>query len=175
MISPVMIKGNKTGIRIIISEDACLTEILMSLEEKLSTTRDYCTSPKAITVTFEGKLLTEDEKLKILDTLRNKGINIVNPTQITKENPKQNTKQKNNTPDNNLKLQQEKTGLFYIGNLKNGQSITAMTSIVIVGDVEAGASVESTGNIVVIGKAEGILKSGYNGNPNTFIYSFNTK
>ena len=65
----------------------------------------------------------------------------------------------------------DKNGLFYIGNLKNGQSIQAAASIVIVGDVESGASVESEGNIIIIGALHGAATSGYKGKPDTFVYS----
>lgn len=109
-------------------------------------------------VTFEGKDLTEDEKQQIIDTLNDKGIRIGRrPRSI--EKPKKKS------------IYSDKNGLFYIGNLKNGQSIQAAASIVIVGDVESGASVESEGNIIIIGALHGAATSGCKGKPDTFVYS----
>ena len=158
MISPVMMKGNKSGIRLIISQEASMNEIQSCLMEKLQNTGDYYSNIKPISITFEGKNLTKDEKQSILEILADKGIYIKKEKIAT-------AKQQKNT------ILTDKSGLFYIGNLKNGQSITAAKSIVIVGDIESGASVESEGNIVIIGSLRGTAKSGYKGRPDTFVYS----
>lgn len=158
MICPVMMKGNKSGIRLIISPEATITQILNNLSEKLKSTGRYYANIKPITITFEGKDLTEDEKQKIIETLNDKGINVGR-----EKRPAQKAKNKS--------IHTEKSGLFYIGNLKNGQSIQASASIVIVGDVESGASVESEGNIIVIGTLNGLATSGCKGKPDTFVYS----
>ena len=121
MISPVMMKGNKAGIRLIISPDATISQVVTCLSD-------------------------------------NKGIRIGRrPRSI--EKPKKKS------------IYSDKNGLFYIGNLKNGQSIQAAASIVIVGDVESGASVESEGNIIIIGALHGAATSGCKGKPDTFVYS----
>ena len=65
MISPVMMKGNKAGIRLIISPDATISQVVTCLSDKLQTTGRYYANIKPITVTFEGKDLTEDEKQQI--------------------------------------------------------------------------------------------------------------
>ena len=158
MISPVMMKGNKAGIRLIISPDATISQVVTCLSDKLQTTGRYYANIKPITVTFEGKDLTEDEKQQIIDTLNDKGIRIGRrPRSIEKPKTKS--------------IYSDKNGLFYIGNLKNGQSIQAAASIVIVGDVESGASVESEGNIIIIGALHGAATSGCKGKPDTFVYS----
>ena len=158
MISPVMMKGNKAGIRLIISPDATISQVVTCLSDKLQTTGRYYANIKPITVTFEGKDLTEDEKQQIIDTLNDKGFRIGRrPRSIEKPKKKSNYSDKN--------------GLVYIGNLKNGQSIQAAASIVIVGDVESGASVESEGNIIIIGALHGAATSGCKGKPDTFVYS----
>lgn len=158
MISPVMMKGNKAGIRLIISPEATLSQVITCLSDKLQTTGRYYSNIKPITVTFEGKNLTEDEKKQIIDTLTEKGI-LISKKRIPAEKPAPKT------------IYPDKSGLFYIGSLKNGQSIQAAASIVIVGDVESGASVESEGNIIVIGTLSGIAISGCKGKPDTFVYS----
>lgn len=166
MIGPVMMKGNKSGIRLILSPEASIKQIQACLMEKLQHTGRYYSNIKPISVTFEGKNLTEDEKQLIFEILIENGINIRNTSSA---NEKDKEKQTENTKKKAILT--DKNGLFYIGNLKNGQSITAAKSIVIVGDIESGACVESEGNIIIIGALLGTAKSGYKGKPDTFVYS----
>ena len=160
MINPVIIKGNNQGIRLIIEPEASFETIKTELDKKLQSQKHYYTNSKPIKVTFDGKILTEDEKNELLVLLNKKGLNI---------NKKSNTNESkvNNFAD----LQNDKDGLFYIGNLKNGQAIDAATSIIIIGNIEQGASVISKGNIIVIGELNGYAKAGSAGNPNAFVYN----
>lgn len=158
-------KGNKMGIKLIIPPEATLLDVINLLKAKLQNNGHYCKADKPISVIFEGKSLTEEEKQAILDTLRENGLTIQDehiqticddPPSIKKEN----------------KILPDKEGLFYRGTLRNGQTLFAADSIVIIGDVEAGASVYSEGNIVIIGTNSGVAESGYKGRKDTFVYSF---
>ncbi|MBR1815521.1 MAG: hypothetical protein IJ763_02350 [Lachnospiraceae bacterium] len=163
MINPVIIKGNKEGIRLIIAPEAKFSEIKKELNKKLQNTRHYYAKQIPIDITFDGKILTEDEKGDILELLRDKGLNIK-----YKEIKVIETKEKENNFTN---LQSDKDGLFYVGNLKNGQSIDAVTSIIIVGNIEQGASVTSEGNIIIIGELNGYAKAGSKGKKDAFVYN----
>lgn len=162
MISPVIIKGNKMGIRLIIAPEASLETIVAELNDKLRNTGHYYKNIRPISVTFDGKNLTDDEIDTILDTLRFIGLNIEPHKTIQTDMVDSN---------NNNNIQPDKDGLFYIGNLKNGQSIDASESVIIVGDVEQGASVLSEGNIVIIGELSGYAEAGYKGREDAFVYS----
>ena len=83
MSSPVIIKGNKWGITLIIREEASIDSIISILRAKLHNTKSYYKNIRPISITFEGKKLTEDETDAILCTLREIGLNI-KPTQTTK-------------------------------------------------------------------------------------------
>ena len=107
-----------------------------------------------------GKELTDDEKRDILFVLSKVGINVCH-----------NQKRQEKNIDKISNIQPDKDGLFYIGNLRNGQSINAKCSIVIIGNVEKGASVYSQGNIVITGSLDGIAKAGCRGKENAFVYS----
>lgn len=161
MFNPVIIKGNKQGIRLIIDNAADLQEVVYSINNKLKNTKCYYSNIKPIYVTFEGKQLTEDETEIILDTLRKSGLNVA----LLKEHYYNDTIEKTN------KILSEQIGLFYKGTLKSGQAIEADESIIIIGDVEAGASVTSVGNIIVLGRLLGYAKAGIKGNENAFVYS----
>ena len=160
MINPVIIKGNNQGIRLIIAPEASFETIKTELDKKLQNKKHYYTNIKPINVTFDGKILTEDEKNELLVLLNNKGLNI---------------NEKINTNESKVNcfadLQKDNDGLFYVGNLKNGQAIDAATSIIIIGNIEQGASVTSKGNIIVIGELKGYAKAGLAGDPNAFVYN----
>ena len=160
MKNPVIIKGDKGGIHIIIDPGATLNEVLFQLEYKLKGPHSSFRNSKPINVTFEGKALRSDEKRDILFVLSKIGLNICH------NDKKQESK---NTILSNILT--DKDGLFYIGNLKNGQSINAKCSIIILGNVEKGASVYSLGNIVITGVLDGIAKAGCQGKEDAFVYS----
>lgn len=160
MKNPVIIKGDKGGIHIIIEPLADMKEVLFQLEFKLKGNHSRFRNSKPINVAFEGKELTDDEKKDILFVLNNIGLNVCHNTKKLEK--------KSNIESN---IQPEKDGLFYIGDLKKGLSINAKYSIVIVGNVEKGASVYSKGNIVITGALDGIAKAGYSGKEDAFVYS----
>lgn len=148
------------GIRLIIAAEATIDIIKEELIKKLQSTRQYYKNIRPISITFEGKILTEDEITIILDTLRKIGLNIRNDIS-----------QSEFTEEKQLNIPREEDGLFYLGNLKNGQSIEASESIIIVGDVEAGACVYSKGNIIIIGRLQGYAEAGFEGNKDAFVYT----
>lgn len=153
MKNPVIIKGDKQGIHIIIEPEATLEEVIFQLELKLRGPNCNYKNSKPINITFENKLLTEDEKAKILFALSNLGLNVCHNIK----------KQENKDIKLLSNIQTDRDGLFYIGNLRSGQSINARCSIVIIGNVEKGASVYSQGNIVITGALDGIAKAGCQG------------
>ena len=161
MRGPVIIKGNNLGIRLIIAPEATIDEIVEELNLLLHKTGHYYKNIKPINVTFEGKQLTDDDQNVLLETLRKLGLSIAEKT-IPKKKPKDNFTYELN----------DKDGLFYIGNLKNGQSLNTKKSIVIIGDVEHGASVKSEGNIVIIGRLKGDAEAGIKGREDAFVYSY---
>lgn len=160
MKSPVIIKGNKMGIRLIIAPEAALDEIIYELSDKLQNTGHYYKNIRPISVTFDGKVLTEDEMESIRDTLRGLGLNI-----------QRRKKEKKYKEEKKANLHSDTDGLFYIGNLKNGQSIEATESIVVVGNIEQGASVVSEGNVIIVGALDGYAEAGCKGRKNAFVYS----
>ncbi|MBQ8923398.1 MAG: hypothetical protein IJ053_01255, partial [Lachnospiraceae bacterium] len=125
--------------------------------------KHYYAKQIPIDITFDGKELTDDEINDILDLLKDKGLNIKYNEIDVIETPKK----ENNFTD----IQSDKDGLLYVGNLKNGQSIDAVTSIIIVGNIEQGASVTSEGNIIIIGELNGYAKAGSKGKKDAFVYN----
>lgn len=80
--NPVIVKGNNTGIKLIMDNDASIEEVIEELKRnfKASGLKSKISSP--ITVTFEGKPITEDEKTEICNFLKYTGLNIVNQRKL---------------------------------------------------------------------------------------------
>lgn len=158
---PVIVKGNNVGIRIIMDETASMELIKDELLKRFGTKKQYCENNNPIQVTFEGKMLTKEDEEEIIFLLQNTGLKIQSKKEI---------EEIEDTHDKEEAVPNDKDGLFYIGNIKNGQSLEAKESIVIIGDIEYGGSVTSEGNVVVIGTINGEVLSGCGGRENTFVY-----
>lgn len=156
--NPVIVKGNNTGIKLIMDNNASIETIINALKQNFKVSGINHKNTNPITVTFEGKTITDDEKTEILNFLKYTGLNILNQRKITE------------APNEIKNVPTEKDGLFYIGNLRSGQSLEAEESIIIIGDIDPGASVTSKGNVVVIGHMNGYIRSGCDGRTGSFIY-----
>lgn len=157
MKNPVIIKGNRYGLVLILDPNSTMGEIIDDLEHKLSGDFKLFKS-QTISVAFEGKILTNDEVDLIIQIFRKNGLNV---SYIIDDNYTPKIPNTINPKSND--------GLFYRGNLKCGQIIDARESIIILGDIETGAEVYSEGNIIIIGKLFGQAFSGTKGKDNTFV------
>lgn len=160
IISPIVLKGNEKGIRLIIAHDASNSQINAELEKKLHMTKQCYQTKRPIHITFEGKCLTNDEKQSIINILQNAGLNIKIHNTLHPKEDKYEIKRS------------DTDGLFYVGNLRNGQVLETKESIVIVGNVEQGAAVYSEGNIIITGELKGYAQAGCKGRKETFVYSY---
>lgn len=157
MNNPVILKGNRYGLVLILNSKCTLGEIICDLENKLSRNLNLFKN-QAISITIEGKVLTNDEIDILIQCLKKNGIDVI---YIYDRNLilKNYTNTQSNTSLN----------MFYKGNLKNGQVLESKESIIILGDIDVGASVFSEGNIIIIGKLLGEAISGTKGKYNTFV------
>jgi septum site-determining protein MinC len=165
MNNSVIIKGNKYGIIVVLSPDVPFEELKETIAEKFRESSKFYENAK-IAISFEGRLLTNEEQKEILDVIgQNADIHIVcvmeNDSEI-EENMKKTLEQKLLDLNNN-------TGQFYKGILRSGASLEFETSVVIIGDVNHGARVVSKGNIIVLGSLKGNAFAGATGNTNSFV------
>lgn len=163
MTSPVTIKGNQQGLRLIIEKDAYIEDVVSTIKNGLKNNVIYDTIDKKhdIKLIFEGQDISFKDKLLIQNLFLQYGIKcyIENKHEVTDKI----------SSYNNFLPKDE--GLFLFGNIRRGEVIEAKTSIVIIGDVEKGARVYSNANIVIIGKQEGLVQSGIEGSSTSFVYS----
>lgn len=160
MQSPVIIKGNQHGLRLIISDEARIQEVVSTIEKGLKNIKKETLKPhQSIKLMLEGQRLKPGEIEYLQNALLKLGIN----TYIDKP-------QSQHTNDK-IKLSPPDEGLFIIGNIRRGQIVEAATSIVIIGDVETGAKIISNSNVVIIGKQDGMVQVGADGQTGSFVYS----
>ncbi len=163
--APVVIKGNKSGIRIVLDPEMEFEELTEEVEKKFSASSDFLGNAQ-VAVSFEGRELSEDEEAVLLSCIsENSKLDVVCIIDNDKEREKYFTK----TLNEKLMQLNTNTGQFFKGNLRSGQVMEFETSIVILGDINAGAQVVSTGNVVILGALNGTVYAGASGRENCFV------
>ncbi|MCH5265641.1 MAG: septum site-determining protein MinC [Lachnospiraceae bacterium] len=163
--APVVIKGNKSGIRIVLDSKMEFQELLKEVEEKFSSSADFLGNAQ-VAVSFEGRELTEEEEAILLSCIsENSKLDVV----CIIDNDKKREEYFTQSLNDRLMQLNASTGQFFKGNLRSGQVMEFETSIVILGDINAGAQIVSTGNVVVLGALNGTVYAGASGRENCFV------
>lgn len=162
---PVMLKGNKSGIRIILDDALPFEELLEKVVEKFQNNADFLGDNRVV-VAFDGRELSEEEEAVLLRTIQeNSQLHIV--CVIDEDAEREALYER--TLQEKLMAMDSNSGQFFKGNLRSGQVMEFETSIVILGDVNVGAQVVSTGNVIVLGKLNGTVYAGASGKEDAFI------
>ena len=144
----VVIKSYHNGITMMLKDDVPFHVILDELASKLSGARNFFGEAK-VALSFEGRSLTKEEEIKILDTIHeNSDIEIICIVGKDEETDKLYLRA---IRQSRKRLIGSSDGQFYKGSLKNREVLETETSIVILGDVYPGCKVISRGNIIVLG------------------------
>lgn len=162
--SPVIIKSNKYGLVVNLSEELSFAELLDAVGKKFRESAHFFRDAK-MAVTFRGRILTKDQENRLVDAIvMNSQIHIIC---IVDERP-----QEEQYYAQAIRLAEEqdtKDGQFYRGNLRSGQSLESETSIIVLGDVHPGATITSRGNVIVLGSCRGNIYAGASGNRSCFV------
>lgn len=165
MQQPVVLKSNKYGINLILSDDMEFKELLQCIVDKFKESEGFFKNAK-MAISFEGRTLTQEEEFQIVEAItENSYVNIIcilDNDQLKEELVRQKI-------DQFEEEQAGKTGEFYKGTLRSGQVLDCETSVVVIGDVNPGAKVISKGNIVILGALKGNAYAGANGNELAFV------
>lgn len=163
--APVVIKGNKSGIRIVLDAELEFDELLNEVEKKFSSSAGFLGNAQ-VAVSFEGRELTEEEEAILLQCIaEHSDLDVV----CVLDNDKKREEYFTQSLNERLLQMNSNTGQFFKGNLRSGQVMEFETSIVILGDVNVGAQVVSTGNVVVLGALNGTVYAGASGRDNCFV------
>ncbi len=158
MNNPVILKGNKSGIVLVLDDTADFNLILSELDKRLSFAERHYDKDIQLALTVESRRLSNPELDSVLQIFGRHGLAISDV--IDKDRHK----------GCDFNIQEEKRAdMFYIGNLRNGQVIHAVNSVMVLGSVSVGASIISSGSILVLGKLEGIARAGADGREDVFI------
>lgn len=165
MQQPVILKSNKYGINLILTDDMEFKELLKCIIDKFKESEGFFKNAK-MAISFEGRKLTQEEEFKIVEAItENSSVHIIcilDTDQLKEELVRRKIDQ----------FEEEragKTGEFYKGTLRSGQVLDCETSVVVIGDVNPGAKVISKGNIVILGALKGNAYAGANGNEIAFV------
>lgn len=163
--APIVIKGNKSGLRIVLDQEPPFEDLLKEIEKKFTESSKFLGSAQ-VAVSFEGRELTEEEEAIILQSIADHSqLDVV----CVIDNDKKREEYFSQTLNERLTQMNANTGQFFKGNLRSGQVMEFDTSIVILGDVNVGAHVASTGNVVILGALNGTVYAGASGKTDSFV------
>ena len=163
--APVVIKGNKSGIRLVLDKDIPFDELQKEIADKFESSAEFLGNAQ-VAITFEGRELSEDEEAVILQCIsEHSNLDVVCVIDNDKKREEYFTKSLNER----LMEMNSNSGQFFKGNLRSGQVMEFETSIIILGDVNAGAQVVSTGNVIILGALNGTVYAGASGRQNCFV------
>ena len=165
MKNTVMIKGNKSGIVLVLDKDLDFAVLKKDIAEKFKETSKFLGKAN-MAISFEGRTLSDQQQQEILDIISdNSELKI---TSVVDKNQKREEVSKKSVEEKLTELNSN-AGQFYKGNLRSGQVLEVETSVVVIGDVNVGAKVVSKGNIIIIGNLKGNAFAGAGGNKNAFV------
>lgn len=168
MHSAVVIKSSKAGMTVILDPEISFPELLAALGKKFRESARFWGSAQ-MTLTLEGRSLTAREEFEIVNTItRNSQVEILCLLDTDAERIGRCEKALN---DKLMELS-SRTGQFYRGTLKRGDTLESEASIVIIGDVEHGARVTAKGNVIILGELKGTVTAGLGDNRNAVVLAF---
>src|SRR6056297_1610558 len=151
------IKGDKSGLKLLINATFTKDEILDSLDTKITDNLSFFKNSEVIISSNTIEKIDYDFYKEIKDKLENQ-LNLK-----VKSTFKSYVGQATTNKIENLKTE------FVFGSMRSGQFIEVPSHIVITGDVNAGSKVYAGGNIIVMGTIRGTVHAGYSGNRSAII------
>lgn len=163
--APVVIKGNKSGIRIVLDNQLPFEELMEEVKNTFQNSASFLGEAQ-VAVSFDGRKLTEEQEAILLQSIKDYSHLQV---MCVIDEDKQREAIFHQSLEEQLMMMNANTGQFFKGNLRSGQVMEFETSIVILGDINAGAQVVSTGNVIVLGNLNGTVYAGASGKENAFV------
>lgn len=169
MKNSVILKSFPNGILVILDGTISFQELLSDIAAKFREADGFF-KDASVAISIEGRELTEEQEREILDAItQNSRLKILC---LMGKDEEKNLKFLG--VQNKLNFQNdENSGQFYRGTLKDGASIETEHSIIILGDVCEGSCVYSNKDIVVLGTLTGDVYAGAGGNSNHFVVALN--
>ena len=165
MKNTVVIKGNKSGMTVILDPEVSYETLLLDIAAKFEESAKFWGSVQ-MTLTLAGRPLTPEQEFEIVNVITDHSqIEILC---LVDQDANQIRRCERALKDR-LKELSSATGQFYRGNLKSGELLETETSLVVIGNVEKGARIISKGNVVILGDLNGEVTAGVSGNEEAVI------
>ena len=165
MNNPVIIKGNKYGIIVVLDSDMDYESLREKIAEKFRESAKFFDKAQ-MALSFEGRKLTNEQQRDVLNIIAEE--TMLHVVCVIEDDPGQEEKFKKALDEKLMELSNA-SGQFYKGNLRSGQVLESETSIIVIGDINPGARIVSKGNIIVLGSLKGSVFAGASGNYNSFV------
>ncbi len=164
----MIIKANKYGLQVNLDPDIPFPQLIEDVSERFRETAKFWGEAKMV-LTLDGRKLSGSEELKLVNSItENSDIEVVclvDPDGRRIEDCEQALTEK-------LMELAARTGEFFKGTVRSGESIESEASIVIIGDVNKGAKVSAQGSVIVLGSLKGEAWAGCGGNEDCAIVAF---
>lgn len=159
---PVILKGSKQGIVMVLDTKKPFKDIIIGIRKKLTQAERFL-NIKTLHVGCKGRILNDAERNEIVNVFEHMvGENI----KIAFENEHQHV-------PSTFEGIEEGVTRFHKGTVRSGQTIVAEGNLVVIGDVNPGGEVSAGGNIVVMGALRGVVHAGISGNRKAIVAAFN--
>lgn len=155
----VSIKSFPNGIKVFLAEDASFEEIIQEVHMKFSEFEKFFKNTK-VALSFEGKALTEEQERMIIREISQ--VCTIQIACIVSKDMETDALFVSALEQAGLE-QQDCSGSFYKGTLKNGQTLEMPGSVIVLGDVYPDATIISKRNIIVLGGLYGHAYAGIGG------------
>ncbi len=161
MHNTVVIKGNKSGLTVYLDPAPPFETVLRDVAAKFRESARFWGSVQ-MALTLEGRAMTPAEEFAVVNTItENSQIEIL----CLLDRDVNRIQRCEKALNEKLMELNSRTGNFYKGSLRAGESLEAEASVVLIGDVEQGARVTARGNIIVLGELRGSVYAGAAGDP----------
>ena len=153
MKNTVVIKGNKSGMTVILDPEAAYETLLLDIAAKFEESARFWGSVQ-MTLTLAGRPLTPEQEFEIVNVItEHSQIEIL----CLVDQDINRIRRCERALKNRLMELSSNTGQFFRGNLKAGELLETETSLVVIGDVEKGARIISKGNVVILGNEKTVI------------------
>jgi len=156
---PVIIKGTKDGITIIVERDSDFEMIRKTIYEKLQSGRTFFAGGKA-NIKMKNGSLNQEEYQKLRKLFMEFGMSLQEAS-----SPKTLLFPK---PNRNRVLLLKRT-------VRSGQKVSYKGTVVILGDVNPGSEIIATGDILIMGTLRGMAHAGARGDTSAIVAAFRLK
>ncbi len=165
MNNSVVIKGNKSGMTVILDPDVPYEELIRELADRFNKSAKFWGSVE-MTLTIAGRHLTPEQEMEVVNVITgNSQITILS---IVDEDIERLKKSEKVLDDRRIEMASS-IGQIIRGNVVAGEHYESKCSLIVIGDLLKGGSVKADGNVIILGDLRGTAWAGASGNSDAVI------